>query len=83
MPDELEMPIVQQMKNISLLAREIIIEANHRVALFKQPFTKMGAQESGPSGHQNPHSVKSMVRHHETFLPLPLPSIRRNDGILE
>jgi hypothetical protein len=77
------MPVVQQMKDISLLAREIIVQADHRVTLFKQPFTKMGTQESGPSGDKSPHSVKSIMLHHETFLFLPLPSISRNDGIVE
>jgi hypothetical protein len=67
-PNQLEMPVVQQMKDVSLLPREIVIEADYSVALFEQPFTKMGTQESGPPGDKNPHSVKGIVRHASIIL---------------
>jgi hypothetical protein len=40
-------------RNVGLLAREEIIEADDIVPFLDQPFAKMGTEETGSAGHQN------------------------------
>jgi len=48
----LEIQIVEEMRDILLSAREVVVDAEHVVAFGEKPFAKMRAQESGPAGHQ-------------------------------
>jgi hypothetical protein len=50
----LEAIIAAQMRDVILPAGEVIVHAQHIVAVGQKAFTQMGAQEAGAAGHQDP-----------------------------
>ena len=50
MADEFEVPIVQQMSNIALVASEKIVQSQHVVALLDQLFAEEGTKKAGTAG---------------------------------
>ena len=53
MPNELEVLRTQKMRDIRLLAREKIVEANHIMAHRYKAITQMGTKKSGAASHKN------------------------------
>ena len=51
--DQFEFRVVQQMADVPLAAGVEIIDADHVVAFFEQPFAEMGAEKAAAAGHQN------------------------------
>jgi hypothetical protein len=56
--DQLEVRFVQQVRDISLLAGEEIIEANHVVTLLDEPLAQVRAEEPGTAGDQNAFDLR-------------------------
>ncbi len=52
-PQELEIRPAQQMRDIGFLAGKEVVDADHIVPLFDEPFAQMRAQKAGAAGHQN------------------------------
>ena len=50
---DLETRIVHQMGDIVFDAREVIVHAQHVIAVVQQPFTQMGTDKSGTAGDQD------------------------------
>ena len=49
----LEMRVGQQVRDVVLAAGEIIVDAEHVVALGEQPLAQMRAEKTGAAGDQN------------------------------
>jgi hypothetical protein len=52
-PDELEIPPLQQVLDIHARAGEKIVEAQNVVAARDEPVAQMATQETGPAGDKN------------------------------
>ena len=50
MADEFEVPIVQQMSDIALVASEKIVQSQHVVALLDQLFAEEGTKKACTAG---------------------------------
>ncbi len=51
--DQLEVRTWQQVGDVRLLAGEEVVEADHVVPAFQQPFAKMNAEKARPAGDQD------------------------------
>jgi hypothetical protein len=51
-PHELEVALLQEMRDIPLPAREIIVETDDIVPLVHEPLAEMRAEKSGSAGNQ-------------------------------
>ena len=56
MPDEFEIRIFEEMRDVLFAAGEEIIDANDIVAVLEQPVAKMGAKKSGAAGDEYAHA---------------------------
>ena len=52
-PQRLELRPAQQVRDVVLAPREVIVDAKHVVPLLDQPLAEMRPQEPGPAGHQD------------------------------
>ena len=50
--DDFEVGVFQQMADVALVSREVVVDADDVVALFKQAFTQVGTDESGTTGDE-------------------------------
>ena len=55
--DELEIVVVQQMRDVLFAAGKEIVETDDLVAFIKKPFAKMRTDKPGPAGDKNSHNT--------------------------
>jgi hypothetical protein len=73
-PHQLEAGVIDEVRDVVLVAGEEIVDAEDVVALRQQAFAKMRTQEAGPSGDQDSfHSQMLLFRSHG----LGSPAMRR------
>ena len=69
MAQRLEVRVAQQARDIVLAAGEVIVDAQHVVALGNQALAQMRTEEPGTAGDENPlgHDTHGIAR----FMPAP------------
>lgn len=56
MPNEFEMGVIHQMKDVVFAAGKEIINTKNIVAVTDKTFTKIGTEETGTAGYKNSFS---------------------------
>jgi hypothetical protein len=66
MADHFKRRIAEEMENVALLPREIVVQADHVMALGQQPLAQVGSQKSGSPGHKNSRGIEKVRTHKNT-----------------